>query len=221
MLSAASILKAWQMFDISSVWSCMFINCVLSIHVLWQHREVLFAKGWKRSNFNSMAISLLAYHFHRLYTVSWNCHSLTDFLLMYEGIQARLKTLLIRSCQEGVSNIAASAEHVTPPFFLLLLLESWYSRPKEISLFPLLVWGCVLATWHHSLLEKKKYLAKENDAVHLGFTFSPVKEWSLVHWKIMKVWLSCLHPCHPPCRQWQTRLISELRGTPVLKPNNP
>lgn len=52
---------------------------------------------------------------------------------MYEEFQAPLKALLILLCQEGVSRTAVPAEQVTPPFLLSLLLESWHSRPKEIS----------------------------------------------------------------------------------------
>lgn len=100
--------------------------------------------------------------------------------------------------------------------FLIFAVGELLFQTKRNLFFPLLVCGCVLAPLHCSLLEKKKYLAKENDAKHLVFTFRLMKECGLVPRKVTEIQLSCLHPCHSPCWQRQIR-----RGNSVLKPSNP
>lgn len=146
------------MFNVSFVWSCVFINCVLWVHFLWQYYEVLLAKGWKRSNFNSVAISPLAYHFHSLYTMLWNFHILTAF---HVWIQALLKALLISSTLGSCfqrSN-AGWTSHIT--FLLISAVGEKVFQDKRNRLFPWwferVCWiPCTAACWRRGNVQLRR-----------------------------------------------------------------
>jgi len=47
-----------------------------------------------------------------------------------------------------------------------------------------------------SLLEKRKYFVKKDDAMHLAFNCSLMKERALAHQKTVEMWLNCWHLFH-------------------------
>lgn len=91
---------------------------------------------------------------------------------------------------------------------------------QKKSLFRLLVWEwCILAPLHCRLLEKRKYLPEKSKAIHLVFTFSPMKECS-GPWKSNGDAAELPAALLFPCQKWQVRPFSNLSGAGVLKPNN-
>lgn len=75
----------------------------------------------------------------------------------------------------------------------------------------------MLAPLLHRLLEKTKYLPKENKAIHLVFAFSPVKECS-GPWKSNKDAAELPAELSFPMPEMTDQ--ATLHGAGVLKPNN-
>lgn len=169
-----------------------------------------------------MAISLLAYHFHRLYTTLWNFYALTDFPTHVWRDSGPSQSFIADQLMLGRCFQYSSVSWTVHTIFLFTFaFGQLVFQPKRNYAFFFALWGCALPfSLHCSLLEKRKYSARKNDAMHLVFNSSLMKEWALAHWKIMEIWLSCWHPFHHQHRGWQSRPTSYLQGIPVLKPSN-